>query len=280
MFRDTVEVRDAVVAITLVDCSNQNQPILRELQGVAQSTFPDNPDEAYARQEHLVLRSLGLVDGADPVPPSPPSSPPAVPAQADAQQQQPQQRPLKAAPVVPQSVQQSPVAASSGAVPVTTTQLEEEALSAGPRDFAQHSPLSNDRWWRAQAVPLTGSQLSSVLPLGAAVGAAAIIPSSQRRGAFADESAAAPPDVVASNTTATKRPLTDVPSAATLTTAKTPRLEKLSPPTGATAAKAAASLLDNIDALDMADVGGDVLLGEPTAAAAAPQPKRGKFLED
>lgn len=291
MFRETVEICDAVIAIALIDSSNQNQPILRELQAITQSTFPDDPDAVYAKQEQIVLRNLGLLQGA-----APSSQPPPAAAFFDDAQQQQQQddfqvQPLAFPPQQPSFTPPPPAAARSqqrsGSARAVVDLTMDDAPSAESRDFALHSQLSNERWLQ------THQELSSTLPINSdampppsfsiaptALQPSGATPSQSRRVAFGDLPAKG------SITPARRRASPDetsptIPAAAATAVRKQP-LNEYSPPSGTTTttttAAQAPTMLDNLDALDVSDI-----LPPPVAADEAAthlRAKRGKFLED
>lgn len=298
MFRDRVEVRDAVVAITLVDSSNQNQPILRELQGVAQSTFPENPDAVFARQEQLVLRSLGLLAGADPdaAPDSPPPAPADPPPQPPPPKPQAPPRPPVASSVLRATPKPAPSPVATPAAPDVDSSVvcvDDEAPSLGPRDLAQHSPLSNDRWWRAQPGGQTSQQLSGLPLCDAPPPTAPPNPAaSQRRVAFTDQPVPPPPAASAAPAVVMAAPKRPAPAPSSehadvadgAPEAKVARHEKPSPPNGSAggvasqATKAAPSMLDDLDALGVSE--GDPFMALVANNAPQAKGKRGKFLDD
>lgn len=61
MFRSTVTVQDAVVAVTLLECSMQGKAILGPTDAL-HSKFPSNCGVAYKMQAELVLNKLELQD--------------------------------------------------------------------------------------------------------------------------------------------------------------------------------------------------------------------------
>ena len=59
MFRQDVLLCDAIVAVTLVESSMQTSALLG-ISSALHSSFPEDADAEYARQERIVLRRLGL----------------------------------------------------------------------------------------------------------------------------------------------------------------------------------------------------------------------------
>jgi len=80
MFRRVVLTCDAVVAVTLVESSMQTSALLG-ISSALHSSFPEDADAEYARQERIVLRKLGLealinpANGGSDRPGTPPASP-------------------------------------------------------------------------------------------------------------------------------------------------------------------------------------------------------------
>ncbi|XP_057860772.2 probable DNA helicase MCM9 isoform X2 [Cryptomeria japonica] len=62
MFRDEVTRLDAISAIICVESSMTTSAILDNVGNVLHSSFTENPDEEYAKQEKLILEKLNLVD--------------------------------------------------------------------------------------------------------------------------------------------------------------------------------------------------------------------------
>nr|XP_055042801.1 DNA helicase MCM9 [Misgurnus anguillicaudatus] len=61
MFRETVSVEDAVVVVSLMECSMQGGALLGNVNAL-HTSFPDNPCEQYRTQCEVVLERLGLTD--------------------------------------------------------------------------------------------------------------------------------------------------------------------------------------------------------------------------
>jgi DNA helicase MCM9 len=61
MFRNTVTVQDAVVAVSIVECSMQSTAILGATN-VLRTRFPNDCNEEYKKQAELVLNKLELPD--------------------------------------------------------------------------------------------------------------------------------------------------------------------------------------------------------------------------
>ncbi|XP_042565872.1 DNA helicase MCM9 isoform X2 [Clupea harengus] len=59
MFRETVTVEDAVVVVSVMECSMQGGALLGEVNAL-HTSFPDNPSEQYKTQCQIVLEGLGL----------------------------------------------------------------------------------------------------------------------------------------------------------------------------------------------------------------------------
>ncbi|KAJ1929084.1 DNA helicase mcm9 [Tieghemiomyces parasiticus] len=59
MARHHVNIQDAVIVILLMETSMQNSSLLEDTT-VLHSTFPDDPEAAYLRQERVILNRLGL----------------------------------------------------------------------------------------------------------------------------------------------------------------------------------------------------------------------------
>ncbi|KAK7133851.1 hypothetical protein R3I94_015644 [Phoxinus phoxinus] len=61
MFRETVTVEDAVVVVSVMECSMQGGALLGNVNAL-HTSFPDNPCEQYKTQCEVVLERLGLTD--------------------------------------------------------------------------------------------------------------------------------------------------------------------------------------------------------------------------
>ncbi|ROL52501.1 DNA helicase MCM9 [Anabarilius grahami] len=61
MFRETVTVEDAVVVVSVMECSMQGGALLGNVNAL-HTSFPDNPCEQYKTQCEIVLERLGLTD--------------------------------------------------------------------------------------------------------------------------------------------------------------------------------------------------------------------------
>ncbi|KAG9347498.1 hypothetical protein JZ751_005065 [Albula glossodonta] len=59
MFRDTVTVEDAVVVVSVMECSMQGGTLLGDVNAL-HTSFPDNPSEQYKMQCEIILEGLGL----------------------------------------------------------------------------------------------------------------------------------------------------------------------------------------------------------------------------
>ncbi|XP_030628078.1 DNA helicase MCM9 [Chanos chanos] len=59
MFRETVTVEDAVVVVSVMECSMQGGALLGDANAL-HTSFPDNPSEQYRTQCQIVLERLGL----------------------------------------------------------------------------------------------------------------------------------------------------------------------------------------------------------------------------
>ncbi|XP_063078360.1 DNA helicase MCM9 [Engraulis encrasicolus] len=59
MFRETVTVEDAVVVVSVMECSMQGGALLGEVNAL-HTAFPENPSEQYKTQCQIVLEGLGL----------------------------------------------------------------------------------------------------------------------------------------------------------------------------------------------------------------------------
>ncbi|KPP68866.1 DNA helicase MCM9-like, partial [Scleropages formosus] len=59
MFRETVTVEDAVVVISVMECSMQGGALMGEVNAL-HTSFPDNPTEQYRTQCTIILEALGL----------------------------------------------------------------------------------------------------------------------------------------------------------------------------------------------------------------------------
>ncbi|KAI1897496.1 hypothetical protein AGOR_G00083870 [Albula goreensis] len=59
MFRDTVTVEDAVVVVSVMECSMQGGALLGDVNAL-HTSFPDNPSEQYKMQCEIILEGLGL----------------------------------------------------------------------------------------------------------------------------------------------------------------------------------------------------------------------------
>ena len=60
MWRDKVQLQDAIFAIILMESSSQASSILN-IESVMRSNFPDDPDREYEEQEQIILQSLGII---------------------------------------------------------------------------------------------------------------------------------------------------------------------------------------------------------------------------
>uniref|UniRef100_A0A8C1GBI6 DNA helicase MCM9 n=1 Tax=Cyprinus carpio TaxID=7962 RepID=A0A8C1GBI6_CYPCA len=61
MFRETVTVEDAVVVVSIMECSMQGGALLGNVNAL-HTSFPDDPYEQYKTQCEIVLERLGLTD--------------------------------------------------------------------------------------------------------------------------------------------------------------------------------------------------------------------------
>jgi DNA helicase MCM9 len=61
MFRNTVTVQDAVIAVSIVECSMQATAILGTTN-VLRTRFPNDCNGEYKKQAELVLNALELAD--------------------------------------------------------------------------------------------------------------------------------------------------------------------------------------------------------------------------
>ncbi|KAI7800133.1 putative DNA helicase MCM9, partial [Triplophysa rosa] len=61
MFRETVTVEDAVIVVSVMECSMQGGALLSNVNAL-HTSFPDNPCEQYRTQCEIVLERLGLTD--------------------------------------------------------------------------------------------------------------------------------------------------------------------------------------------------------------------------
>lgn len=61
MFRSQVTVQDAVMAITIMECSMQNAAIIGSTN-ILHTRFPEHCDMEYQRQAELVLTELEMMD--------------------------------------------------------------------------------------------------------------------------------------------------------------------------------------------------------------------------
>ena len=59
MFRNTVTVQDAVMAVSLIECSMQSTAILGSTN-ILRTKFPDDCKAEYKKQAELILNALGL----------------------------------------------------------------------------------------------------------------------------------------------------------------------------------------------------------------------------
>ncbi|XP_067274786.1 DNA helicase MCM9 [Pseudorasbora parva] len=64
MFRETVTVEDAVVVVSVMECSMQGGALLGNVNAL-HTSFPDNPCEQYKTQCEIVLERLGLTEILD-----------------------------------------------------------------------------------------------------------------------------------------------------------------------------------------------------------------------
>lgn len=60
MFRDKVLIQDAVVAVSLMECSMFTSALVG-VSSALHSIFPEDPETDYIRQESLILKNLGLL---------------------------------------------------------------------------------------------------------------------------------------------------------------------------------------------------------------------------
>lgn len=59
MMREEVTLQDAIVAVTVMECSMQGAALLGSVDTL-HSSFPANADHEYTTQEKLILDKLGL----------------------------------------------------------------------------------------------------------------------------------------------------------------------------------------------------------------------------
>ena len=61
MFRHTVTVQDAVIAVSLIECSMQGTAILG-ITDILHTRFPNDCEREYKKQAEMILNALELSD--------------------------------------------------------------------------------------------------------------------------------------------------------------------------------------------------------------------------